>query len=444
MNHENHNKASSIKVINPDTAGIDIGASSHFIAVPEGRDTKIVREFGCFTVDIEAMIRWLRSCKIKTVVMESTGSYWIPVFEMLDQAGFEVKLVDAHHVKNVRGRKSDIIDCQWLQQLDAHGLLSGAFRPENDIVELRSYLRQRSTLIEISAMHIQHMQKALIQMNIHLNNAISDITGVTGMAIIRSILSGERDLKKLAKMKDPRCHNPEDVIEKSLQGNYRKEHLFALKQAVEGYDFYQKKISECDEEIKKKLETLSPLQKLTEAKSRKAKVKKNEYSFNVKDHLKQLIGVDLTTVPGIDVNTALKLISEIGTDITKWPTEKHFCAWLGLCPGTKISGGRRLSSHTSHRTNKAAIALRMSASSLYRSKTAFGAFLRKMKARMGPVEAVTATAHKMGRAIYHMMLKRVDFHEAGADFYEKLNEAKTLKFLKKRAETLGYTLVKVA
>lgn len=242
---------SSISVINPNAAGIDIGGISHFVAVPKDRDQINVREFGCFTVDIQEMIRWLKKCDIETIVMESTGSYWIPVFEMLDRAGFEVLLVDAHQVKNVKGRKSDVIDCQWLQQLHAHGLLHGAFRPEDKIVELRSYLRQRSMLIEAAAMHIQHMQKALTQMNLHLSNVISDITGVTGMAIIRAILRGERDPKKLAQMRDGRCKNSEEIIEKSLEGNYREDHLFTLQQAIEAYDFYQKKIVECDEEIKK-------------------------------------------------------------------------------------------------------------------------------------------------------------------------------------------------
>ena len=242
---------SSIKIINPDSAGIDIGASSHFVAVPAGRDTETVREFGCYTPDIEDMIKWLKKCRIKTVVMESTGSYWIPVFEMLDRAGFDVNLVDAHHVKNIRGRKSDVIDSQWLQQLHAHGLLSAAFRPDDSIVELRSYLRQRTVLIESAATQINRMQKALVQMNIHLSNAISDITGVTGMLIIREILRGERNPAQLAKMRDPRCKKSQNEIEKSLTGNYREEHLFALKQAVEAYDFIQKQISACEEEIKK-------------------------------------------------------------------------------------------------------------------------------------------------------------------------------------------------
>lgn len=241
----------AISVINPNAAGIDIGGSSHFVAVPQDRDRDYVREFGCFTADIQEMIRWLKQCQIETIVMESTGSYWIPVFEMLDRAGFEVMLVDAHQVKNVKGRKSDVIDCQWLQQLHAHGLLQGAFRPEDKIVELRSYLRQRTMLIETAAMHVQHIQKALTQMNVHLSNVISDITGVTGMAIIRAILQGERNPKKLAKMRDGRCQNSEEVIEKSLEGNYREDHLFVLQQAVEAYDFYQKKVSECDGEIKK-------------------------------------------------------------------------------------------------------------------------------------------------------------------------------------------------
>lgn len=241
----------SIKIINPDSAGIDIGASSHFVAVPPGRDTETVKEFECYTSDIQKMIAWLKQCNIKTIVMESTGSYWIPVYEMLEKAGLEVNLVDAHHVKNIRGRKSDVIDCQWLQQLHAHGLLSAAFRPEDKIVELRSYIRQRTTLIEAAAIHVNRMQKALIQMNLHVSNAISDITGVTGMRIVRAILEGERNLDKLAMMRDPRCKQPLEVIKKSLQGNYREEHLFVLQQAVEAYDFYQKQILECEEAIKK-------------------------------------------------------------------------------------------------------------------------------------------------------------------------------------------------
>lgn len=253
-----HNQSSSLRIVNPDAAGIDIGATSHFVAVPEGRDKDTVREFQCFTSDIQEMIRWLQKCSIKTIVMESTGSYWIPVFEMLDQSGFEVKLVDAHHIKNVRGRKSDVIDCQWLQQLHMHGLLAGAFRPENDIIELRSYLRQRSMLIETVARHTQHMQKSMIQMNLHLHNVISDITGVTGMAIIRAILKGERNPNTLAKMRDPRCTSSVETIKKSLEGNYREEHLFALSQAVEAFDFFQAKIKECDERIKKNFKSDAP------------------------------------------------------------------------------------------------------------------------------------------------------------------------------------------
>lgn len=244
-------ETTAISIINPNAAGIDIGGSSHFVAVPKGRDSQHVREFQCFTADLIEMISWLKKCEVETIVMESTGSYWIPVFEMLDRAGFEVMLVDAHQVKNVKGRKSDVIDCQWLQQLHAHGLLQGAFRPEDKIVELRSYLRQRSMLIEAAAMHIQHMQKALTQMNLHLSNVISDITGVTGMTIIRAILAGKRDPEELSKMRDKRCKNKEEIIKKSLEGNFRDDHLFSLKQAVDAYDFYQAKVLECDEEIKK-------------------------------------------------------------------------------------------------------------------------------------------------------------------------------------------------
>lgn len=242
---------SSIRIVNPDSAGIDIGASSHFVAVPSDRDVETVKEFECYTPDIKEMIVWLKKCKIKTVVMESTGSYWIPVFEMLERAGFEVNLVDAHHVKNIRGRKSDVIDSQWLQQLHAHGLLTAAFRPEDKMIELRGYIRQRSTLIECASTQVNRMQKSLILMNLHLSNAISDITGITGMSIVRAILAGETNPEKLATMRDPRCRQPEEVIKKSLEGNYRDEHLFTLKQAVETYDFYQKLIQECNEAIKK-------------------------------------------------------------------------------------------------------------------------------------------------------------------------------------------------
>src|SRR5579863_2815051 len=321
------NQESSIKIVNPDSAGIDIGASSHFVAVPTGRDTETIKEFGCYTPDLEKMIAWLKKCRVKTIVMESTGSYWIPVFEMLEQAGFEVRLVDAHHVRNVRGRKSDVIDCQWLQQLHAHGLLSAAFRPENKIVELRSYLRQRSSLIAAAATHVHRMQKALVEMNIHLHNAISDITGITGIAIVKAIVAGETNPKNLAKLRDPRCKQPLEVIESSLKGNYREEHLFVLKQAIEAYDFYQRQIAECEESIKKKLSSLTNIKEETSKPTRK-KLRKYEYTFNVSTHLQQLIGTDLTTVPGIDVSTALKLISEIGTNISCWPTYKHFCAWL--------------------------------------------------------------------------------------------------------------------
>ena len=241
----------AIEIVNPDAAGIDIGASSHFVAVPAGRDLDTVREFKCYTPDILEMIAWLKKCNVKTIVMESTGSYWIPVFEMLERAGFEVNLVDSHYAKSYKGRKSDVIDCQWLQQLHAHGLLPAAFRPEDKMIELRSYVRQRSILIESAAIHVNRMQKALVQMNLHLSNVLSDITGVTGMEIIRAILTGETRPSKLAKFRDPRCKQPEEVIVKSLQGNYREEHLFALKQAVEAYDFYQRQIAEIDEAIKK-------------------------------------------------------------------------------------------------------------------------------------------------------------------------------------------------
>ena len=397
--------SNSLPVLFPDTAGIDIGSKSHFVAVPSGCDPMPVREFLTFTADLHKMINWLKHCGIKTIVMESTGVFWIPAFELLESNGFEVKLVNARHVKNVSAHKTDVLDCQWLQQLGTFGLLKGAFRPNDSILPLRAYLRQRDMLIKSAAEHIQHMQKALTQMNLHLHNVISDITGKTGMLIIRSIVAGVRDPKVLAALRDGRCHNPEEVIEASLTGNYREEHVFALTQALQMYDVYSERIFECDSKIEKAvkgLETKCDSRKIAQlnevskpkGKGRKS-LKKHEYSFDARLELIRMTGVDLTLIPSIGVSTALTIISEIGLDMTRWPSAKHFASWLGLSPGNKVSGGKRLSGKTKPCANRAAIALRMAANSLYNSESAFGAFLRRMKMRLGSPKAITALAHKL-------------------------------------------------
>ena len=432
--------------INLNAAGIDVGSERHLVAVPEGRDDVSVREFGTFTADLEALAAWLKKCGITTVAMESTGVYWIPLFEVLDRHGFEVKLVDARHVKNVSGRKSDVLDCQWLQQLHTYGLLAGAFRPPDEICVLRSYLRQKEMLSQASSMHIQHMQKALQQMNLLLHNVVSDITGVTGMKIIKAILAGERDPKVLAHHRHGLCKNSSSTIAKSLGGNYREEHLFALRQAVALYQTYQKKIADCDEAIIKQLEkqpNLSddeppPGDKETPACSR------IRGGVDIRDVLYQKSGVDLFAIPGLAADTLLTLASEVGFDLSPWKTEKHFASWLGLCPGTKRSGGKVLDTKTKRNPNRAAQAFRMAANSLYRSQTALGAFYRRIKARTGGQQAVTATAHKIARIYYAMLTKGTTYIELGQQAYEQRYKQRRLDHLKNQAKSLGFQLVPCA
>lgn len=442
----------SLPVLFPDTAGIDIGSKSHFVAVPSNCDSNPVREFSTFTADLHEMIYWLKQCKIKHIIMESTGVYWIPTFELLESNGFDVKLVNARHVKNVSAHKTDVLDCQWLQQLGTFGLLKSAFRPADAILPLRAYLRQREMLIKSAASHIQHMQKALTQMNLHLHNVISDITGVTGMAIIRNIVAGVTDPKFLAALRDERCRNPKEVIEASLVGNYRKEHLFALKQALELYDYYTQKIAECDRQIleeTKKLETkcdsekINKLQRNSRIKKEK-KFKKHEYPFDLTSELIRIAGVDLTKIPSIGASTALTIISEIGLDMSRWRSAKHFASWLGLCSGNKVSGGKRLSGKSKPCANRVAIALRIAANTLYNSDCAFGAYLRRMKMRLGSPKAITALAHKLAKLIYTMLKFGYEYVEKGVEFYEEMYRKRREASLKKKAKELGYTLIPAA
>lgn len=440
---------SSLPVLFPNTAGIDIGSKSHFVAVPADRDPKSVQEFSSFTMDLHKMCDWLRRCRIKTVVMESTGVFWIPAFEMLESEGFEVILVNARHVKNVSAHKTDVLDCQWLQQLGTFGLFKGAFRPANHILALRTYLRQREMLIRSAAQHVQHMQKALTQMNLHLHNVLSDITGKSGMLIIRAIVAGTRDPKTLAALRDGRCHNPQETIEASLVGNYREEHLFSLTQALELYDFYAKKISECDttiEQAAKCLETkcdpekLKKVKKLSKDQSGK-KLKKHEYPFDLCSELIRTTGVDLTQIPSIGASTALTIVSEIGLDMSRWKSAKHFASWLGLCPGNKISGGKRLSGKTKPCANRVAVALRVAANTLYNSQSAFGAFLRRMKGRLGSPKAITALAHKLSKLIYIMLKYGTEYVEKGLEFYEEMYKKRREVALRRKAKELGFELV---
>jgi len=433
----------SLKQINLDAAGLDIGAFEIYACVPEGRDKKNVQIYKTFTADLNDLADWLGQCGIKTVAMESTGVYWIPIYEILDNRGFDVNLINARQIKNVPGKKTDIIDCQWIQQLHTYGLLSSSFRPEEDMCALRSLVRQREMLVKYRSFHIQHIQKNMEMMNIKLCSVLKDITGKTGMNIIRAIVNGERDTVKLAQFRDPRCFSSEDEIAKSLEGNYKSEHLFGLKQALQLYDDYTGHVNSCDLEIERNYSAfkirkgdsdLAPLPK------KPIKSKKNKPHFDLRSDLYQVCGVDLTMIDGIDVLTAQKVISEIGLDMGKWETVKHFASWLGLCPCNKVSGGRVLGKGSKKVANRASLALRVAARSLHGSKSALGAFYRRMRAKHGPMKANLAAAHKMARIIYFMMKRKTPYEDPGEKYYQKKYKNRVLKNLKAKAASMGFNL----
>lgn len=437
------NQRKTLELAYPNAAGIDIGSASHYIAVPPDRDNESVREFKSFTADLEQAADWLTRCGVSVVAMESTGVYWIPFYELLETRGFTVHLVNARHVKNVSGRKSDVLDCQWLQQLMSYGLLSGAFRPTDDICALRVISRQRDMLLSSQARHVQHMQKALTQMNVQLTNVIADIVGDTGQKILRAIVNGERDGQKLARLKNARIRASEEDIAKSLQGNWREEHLFALKQALNLYDFYGTQLAECDAQLEGMLTVLIGENDAKPGVGRQLSRAKNAPRFDVRTYLFRLCGVDLTRINGLNPITALKVIAEVGPDLSRFKTAKHFASWLGLCPGTKISGGKVLSGTSRRSTNRAAQALRLAAAGLHKSQSALGAYFRRMAARLDRAKAITATAHKLARLIYTMLTKGEEYADQGQDYYEERYQQRVIHHLKKRAEKLGLQLVSI-
>ena len=437
------NVNSDFRLLNEHAAGIDIGADRHYVAVGPSASPYPVREFSVFTKDLYAIADWLANCGVKTVAMESTGVYWVALYEVLDERGFKVKLVDARKVKNVSGRKSDVLDCQWLQQLDSYGLLQGAYRPEDQIIVLRGYMRQRGMLVKSAASHIQHMQKALQQMNLRLDNVVSDITGQTGMRILKAIIGGERDVKKLGAMRDRNCKASAEVIAQSLVGNYRQEHLFALKQAVELFEFYQEKIQECETEMANYLRSLSgkrdeglpPLE---------GSQKRQRMSFNVRDYAYRLTGVDLFRVKGFNSQTVLQIISEVGVDLSGFASQKQFASWLSVSPNRRVSGGKVLSSRTKASNNRAAQAFRQAAVSVARSESELGRYYRRMQARKGPGAAITATAHKMARLYYSLVKQGQEYEEGRAEAYQEGQRERAVTSLRKRAKGLGYELVEIA
>ena len=432
-------KPEGLSQLNLNAAGIDVGATSHFVAVPADRAEQPVQEFEAFTADLYRLADWLAECGVETVVMESTGVYWIPLFGVLEDRGFRVMLVDPRRIKNVPGRKTDVLDCQWLQQLHTYGLLSGAFRPDGEIRRLRSYLRQRVMLVQYASHHIQHMQKALTQMNVKLHHVISDITGKTGTDIIEAIVSGQRDPRQLAQLRDPRIKADEATIAKSLQGHWWEEHIFELTQALELYRFYQDKIAECDREIEAQLERFEDHSNgdPPAAKSGRRRSKGNAPRFDVWTHLYRMTGVDLTQIDGVDAYTALKVVSEIGADMTKWPSAKHFASWLGAQPQQPHHRrqGHQLQDQAQRQPGRGSFA----------SGRQRAAPLRQRPGRLPAPEesppgsapkAITATAHKLARLIYTMLRYGQEYVDAGAEYYERQYQQRALRAAKRRAAQL--------
>ena len=434
------------RVINPNAAGIDVGAHESYVAVPAERAEQSVRTFGCFTEDIHALCDWLITCGITSVAMESTGVYWVPLFQILESRGLEVFLVNARHVKAVPGRKTDVLDCQWLQELHGFGLLAASFRPADEICVLRAYWRHRDNLVRYGAAHSQHMQKALEQMNIQLHKVISDITGVTGLRIIEAILDGQRDRQALAALKDHRIASSQDTIAKALDGDYRQEHLFALRQALDLYQFYRQKISECDGQIEQYLGQLAtkvdPQEKPPPpAKEGKKKPSGNQVHFDLRTHLYRISGVDFTQIEGFNTLTIQTILSEVGLDATRFSTLKHFTSWLCLCPDNRITGGKIKSAKTRKTKNRAADAFRLAARAAGNSAGPLGAFYRRLKARLGTPKAITATAHKLARIFYSLWKNPESFDQERLAFHEQQNTRKTINYLRKKAAAMGFDLV---
>ena len=428
-------------LVNPDAAGIDIHPTNIFIAVPPDRDTTVVRKFETFTQDLLEAVIWLKKCKVRTIAMESTGVYWIPLYQLLEDHGFEVYLVNARYVKNVPGRKTDVGDAQWLQYLHSVGLLRGSFRPAQEICALRSISRHRESLLQMGSVHIQHMQKALDQMNLHLHHVISDITGVTGLAIIEAILNGERDRNKLAEHRNPRIKCSEEIIIKSLEGDYRREHLFVLQQSLDSWKYVHKQIDECDAELEcltRQRPLLSNNPPVIFAHNRRKKISKNQPRGCWQELLANQFGTDLTAVPGIQTATVQVLFTELGSDWSCFPTASHFCSWLNLCPTNELSNGKVVR-HRKLRTHKRLrVALRLAAFSLHHNKSPLGDEFRRRKSKLGPTGAITAMAHKLARILWHLVTFKTPYDESIFSQAAQIHKKALQKKLIKRIESMGY------
>lgn len=436
-----------LTIIHPNAAGIDISVDELWVSVRADRDPEPVRKFGMTTPDLFAVAEWLKACGVETVAMESTSVYWIPLYEILEARGFKVYLVNARQAKNLPGRKKDETDAQWLRRLHTFGLLNNSFRPAEEMCAVRAYWRHREELIEHRAAHIQHMQKALHQMNVRLSPTVTDITGVTGMAILRAILAGERDPEQLAALRDPRCAKPEAEFVKALTGNYRDEHVFALKQALALYDFYTQQIVECDQELERKFSALKPVHDddlpPLDPTDKHNTHSKNAPAYDGRSLLYHFLGIDLVAVPGLNAVTAQIIVTEIGTDMTRWADEKHFCSWLGLAPHNEISGGKVLRRHTLKTHNRAGQVFRLAAQAVGKTETAYGAFFRRMRAMHGPKKAIVATAHRIARTVYWMLRNHKPFQALSSEKYNQREREREITRLQKKAAKLGFTLASV-
>jgi transposase len=432
-------------VFEPNATGVDIGATEIYIAVPADRDDQPVRRFATFTEDLVAAADWLQRCRIETVAMESTGVYWVPLFQILEERGLKVCLVNARYVKNVPGRKTDVSDCQWLQYLHAVGLLRASFRPEQQICAVRSLMRYRESLVQMAAVHLQHMQKALDQMNLQLHHVISDLSGTTGMAILNAILAGERNPVELAKLRNGRIKASEATIAKSLVGDYRREHLFTLRQSMLAYRHYQEQLAATDVEIEQMLVDFSDgagpdAPALPQPKDRH-KPRRNDLRFDLRAHLYRIFGVDLTAVPGMNALTANMLLTEVGRDLSAFRSAAAFASWLGLCPDNRVSGGKVLSSRTRQVNHRLASALRMAAQALYRSQSWLGQYFRRMRAKLGAPKAITAAAHKLARILFHMLTTGQAYDETVFAQQEAQNNQRMQQRLHQQARKYGFQLV---
>jgi transposase len=438
----------NLSCIEPHAAGIDVGATEIFVAVPQDRDPSPVRSFETFTEDLHRLKDWLQQCHITTVAMESTGVYWMALFQILEKAGFEVCLVNAQHVKHVPGRKSDVIDCQWLQYLHSVGLLRASFRPEDRVCVIRSLLRHRDSLVQMAAAHVQHMQKALTQMNLQIHHVLSDITGQSGLAILDAIVKGERNPLGLAQLRDRRVQASEEVVVKSLVGDYRREHLFTLGQSLEAFRYYQSLMAACDKEIEEQLQNfdrhLPPNAPSLPPEAHPHRARKNEFRFDMRSELYRIFGVDVTAIPAIPALTGYTLLAEVGTDWSKFRNGDAFASWTCLCPHNKKSGGKILSAKTRRSANRVNRALRLAAQALQRDRSYLGGYYRKMCARLGRPAGITAAAHKLARILFHVITTRQAYDESVFALEEQRQHKRMESKLKRKAQQLGYALVPLA